>query len=671
MADESYDFCGWATKANVKCTDGLTIMHDAFAGNDGGRVPMVWNHKHDSPFNVLGHADLENRGDGVYAYCTFNDTEQGQNAKMLVQHGDVNALSIYANGLKKAGKNVRHGVIREVSLVLAGANPKALIQTVLAHSDDNDDFDDDEMILSLSPKGCELYLSHEDKNDDDDDDEEESKKKKSEKDDEENDDLAETPDVDDEEEDKDEEDSESDNEEDEEEKDDVKHSDEPEGKDDKAMATNKTKSADDRTVQDVVDSMTDEQKNVMYFLIGEARKIKDDDEDEDEGGNSDMKHNSFDQDQVYGEDYISQADMDEIFKNARRCGSLKDAFNDFAGENATLAHSIDTTGMDTATGTQTYGFNDASMLFPDFKSITATPEWISKNTDWVVKVLNGVHRTPFSRIKSVFADITEDEARAKGYIKGNQKVDEVFSTLKRVTGPQTIYKKQKLDKDDIDDITSFDVVAWIRGEMRIKLNEELARAILIGDGRSAVHPDKIKEDCIRPIAKDVPLFNTQVRVEAKINDPDDVVAKNVINATIKGRRFYKGSGSPTLYTTEEWLTNMLLIEDGIGHKLYKTEQELATALRVKEIVTIEQMEGYTIPVNNVDKPLIGIIVNLTDYNVGADKGGAISMFDDFDIDFNQYKYLIETRCSGALIKPFSALTLYLDRATGNSGNSNP
>lgn len=627
MADESYDFSGWATKANVKCTDGLTIMNNAFEANDGTRVPLVWNHKHDSPFDVLGHADLKNRGDGVYAYCKFNDTEQGQNARLLVQHGDVNAMSIFANGLKKdASKtNVMHGVIREVSLVLAGANPKALIQTVLSHSMDG--YDEDELVLAISPGACELTLEHTD-----------AKK--------EEDTHDETPD------------SDTIEHADENESEPVKEPGDNNGKEDTDMADTKK----EKTVKDVFEAMTDEQKNVVYFMIGEALKGKggNDAENDDEGG-KDMKHNFFDGENET--EVLSQADFDQVFNDAKRLGSFKEALAANFGEDGVIAHSIDTTGMTTATGTQTYGFNDPSMLFPEFRAMSNTPEWISRNMDWVTKVLGGVHRTPFSRIKSVFANITEDEARARGYIKGTQKINEVFTTLKRTTDPQTIYKYQTLDRDDILDITDFDVVAWIRGEMRVMLNEELARAILIGDGRNANDPYKILENHIRPIATDVPLFNTQIRIKVAANADDDAVAKAIIKGAIKGRKNYKGSGNPVLYTSEDWLTDMLLLEDGIGHKLYKTESELATALRVKDIVTVEPMEGHNIEIGASEYPLIGVIVNLDDYNVGADKGGNVTNFEDFDIKFNQNQYLIETRASGALTKPFSALTLYLDRAT--------
>jgi HK97 family phage prohead protease len=614
-------------------------MHNAFLENDGSVVPLVWNHKHDSPYNVLGHAQLENRDEGVYAYCKFNDTDQGQNAKLLVQHGDVQALSIYANGLKQDGaKNVKHGVIREVSLVLAGANPQALIQSVLSHSD-GDDIEEDELLITLSPDGAGLSMLHADEPVEEHKEEviEESKSE----------DTLEHKDGED--------------------------SGKTEEKEEKTMAESEnkaTKPDSEKTVKDVFDSMTKEQQNVCFFMIEEALKkagaAKDDDDDEE--GEEDMKQNAFDRTES-NEEYLSHADMAQIFADAKRCGSLREAIKDNLPEGAVLAHSIDTTGMETATGSQTYGFNDASMLFPDFRSVSKQPEWITRNMDWVNKVLAGVHRSPFSRIKSVFANITEDEARAKGYIKGKMKKEEVFTTLKRSTTPQTIYKKQKLDKDDIDDITDFDIVAWIRGEMRIMLNEEIARAILIGDGRSTMSDDKIGEDHVRPIANDVPLFNIKARIQASAQATDAEIAKAVIDGTVRARKNYKGSGNPTYFTSEYWLTEMLLLEDGIGHKLYKTEQELATALRVKEIVTVEPMEGHNIEISSVEYPLIGIVVNLDDYNVGADKGGSIQNFDDFDIDYNQYKYLIETRISGALIKPYSAITLYLDRAVaaGNGG----
>lgn len=589
---ENYDFSGWATRTNIRCSDGRTIMKDAFKDDDGQIRPLVWNHQHNDPHNVLGHAMLENRDDGVYAYCKFNDTEAGQNTKLLVEHGDVVALSICANDLKQQGGNVMHGAIREVSLVLAGANPKAFIDSVIRHGEACDD----EAII-YTGEGISLY-----------------------------------------------------------------HAD----------------TENEETIADVFETLSEKQKTVVYALIGrvlsdrEGREDSDNDEDETKGGDKTMKHNAF-----YGSDNgdsnsqvttLTHADMAKIFADAKRCGSLREAVQQNI-DDGVLAHSIPTTGMTVATGTQTYGFNDPSMLFPDYKAINGTPEWIGRNMDWVQKVIGGVHHTPFSRIKSVYANITEDEARARGYIKGKQKKEEVFTTLKRTTDPQTVYKKQKLDRDDIVDITDFDVVAWVRSEMRVMLNEEIARAVLIGDGRPSDSDDKIKPDNIRPIATDVPLFNTKVQVAVSATADAATEAKATINAAVRARKDYKGSGDPTFFTTEDVLTEMLLLEDGIGHKLYKTEAELATALRVKEIVTVEPMSGQKVD----DLPLIGVIVNMADYNVGADKGGEINMFDDFDIDYNQQVYLIETRISGALTKPFSALTLVLNKATtpaqDSSGNS--
>jgi len=586
MENFEYDFCGWVTRNDVQCTDGRIIRHNAFVENDGAIVPLVWNHQHDDPFNVLGKVLLHNADGGVYGYGKFNDTEQGRNGKMLVEHGDVSALSIYANQLRQKGSDVYHGNIREVSLVLAGANPKAYIETILSHSDS-----DDEEAVIFFDEGIELY--HADNN----------KKEESE--------VA-----------------------------------------DEAKKT-ETPDEDEETVQDVYDTLTDKQKKVVAYLVGAALEEGANDDDTDEKGeNTEMKHNVFDANDTEQNNYLSHADYDKIFAAAKKGGSLRDAVSEYL-DGRELMHSIDTTGMDTATGTQTYGFNDPDMLFPDYRTINNTPEWLKRDTDWVRAVLGNVHHTPFSRIKSVYANITEDEARAMGYIKGNEKKTEVFTTLKRSTDPQTIYKLQKMDRDDILDITDFDVVAWIKAEMRIMLDEEIARAILIGDGRQPDSNDKISESHIRPIATDVPLFNTKVNVETEVGATNAEKAKAAMDAIIRARKNYKGSGNPTLFTTEDWLTEWLLLEDGINHKLYKSTAEVATALRVRDIVTVEAMEGYEVD----SKPLIGVIVNLADYNVGADKGGAVSLFDDFDLDYNKYEYLIETRISGALVKPFSALTI--------------
>ena len=592
-----YDFSGYATRNDIRCSDGRTIRRGAFKDNDGRTVPLVWQHMHDDPGNVLGHALLENRDDGVYTYGIFNDTEAGRNAKELVAHGDVTSLSIYANKLKQKGGDVLHGQIREVSLVLAGANPGAYIDYIddaMAHSED---FEDGEAVIYTDAEDAEVELFHAD------------------------------------------------------------DASAGESKPDNNEKSEGDKMADkEKTVQDVFDELTEEQKNVVYALVGQAiedAKGGSDDEEDDE-----VKHNLFDGDEMNNENsYLSHADMQNIFADAKRCGSLKEAV-DAALDGGVLTHSIDTTGMDVAVGEQTYGFNDPSMLFPEARALSNTPEWLSRNMDWVQKVMGAVHHTPFSRIKSVYADITEDDARAKGYIKGNEKKEQVFTTLKRATDPQTIYKKQKMDRDDIVDITDFDVVAWIRAEMRVMLNEEIARAILIGDGRAADSDDKIQEAHVRPIVTDVPLFNIQHAVEVLSDASPAEVAEAIMDEAIRARKGYKGSGNPTFFTTEDVLTELLLLKDGIGHKLYKSEAEVATALRVKDIVTVEPMEGHQIAINNEDHDLIGVIVNLADYNVGADKGGAINMFDDFDIDYNQYKYLIETRISGALIKPFSAITLY-------------
>lgn len=612
MAVETYDFSGWATKHNIRCEDGRTIRNGAFKDDDGKKVPLVWNHQHNSPDNCIGHAILECRDEGVYARCKLNDTPNGKIAKQLVQHGDVEALSIYANKLTQSKqKDVVHGTIRELSLVLAGANPGALIDyPLLAHGSDNfEEIFDEAIIYNGETDSIELMHAAEESEDT------------------------------------------------------VEHAAKEEYKEDETVSEEKTvdakveetelmhaaseeESSSEETIGDVFNTLSEKQKKAVYAMIGMALEESKNENKEDDS----VKHNAFDNDQtVDTNEYLSQEEIAAVFQDAKRYGSLKDAV---------LAHSIDTTGMETATGNQQYGFNDASMLFPEYKNLNNPPEWIKRDTTWVSKVLGGVHHTPFSRIRSTYANITEDEARAKGYIKGNMKKEEVFTTLKRTTDPQTIYKKQKLDRDDILDITDFDVVSWIKAEMKVMLDEEKARAILIGDGRPSDVDDKIQENHIRPIAKDVPLFNIQCPVEYEAGATGAQKADAIIEAILRKRKEYKGSGTPTFYTTEDWLTEMLLLKDGIGHRLYKTEAELATALRVKEIVTVEVMEGYKI--DGID--VVGIIVNLSDYNVGADKGAAEEMFDDFDIDYNQYKYLIEGRMSGALIKPYSAMTVKIAQA---------
>lgn len=593
-----YDFCGWATKNDLKCADGKIIRAGAFKVNDGKKVPLVWNHQHGSIGSVLGHAILENKDEGVYAYCSFNNTQAGQEAKEAVKHGDVDSLSIWANNLTQLGSEVLHGVIREVSLVLAGANPGAFIESV-AHSMETIDDDDEEGIFYT---GESLILEHAIEKDDD---------------------PAERKKV--------------------------------------QMPTNNAQDGGKPTVGDVINTMSDDQKKAMAILVAEAVS-----QTKKESEEKEMKHNIFEDssDRVVTTPHLSHDDMKEVFKTAKRLGSLKEAVKEELQEGGVLAHALDVSGMEVATGTQQYGINDIDMLFPDYKSLNTPPEFISRNMDWVKKLMGQVHHTPFSRIKSVYANITEDEARARGYIKGKIKKEEFFTTMKRHTDPQTIYKKQKLDRDDILDITSFDVIAWIRAEMRMMLEEEAARAILIGDGRPSDSDDKIQEIHIRPVVTDSPIFNTIVKVSVPADADEDVVAKETVKAIIKSRKKYKGSGNPTFWTTTDVVTDMLLLEDGIGHPLYKTMAELSTKLRVTECVEVEPMSGQEITIDSKKYPLIGTIVNFTDYNVGADKGGEVSMFDDFDIDYNQYKYLIESRFSGALVKPFSAVTFILDRAEG-------
>ena len=604
----TYDFSGYVTKNDLKCSDGRTIRKNAFIENDGHTVPLVWQHQHDDPKNVLGHVLLENREDGVYGYGVFNKTDVGVHAKEMVKHGDVNAMSIYANKLKQSGGDVLHGTIREVSLVLAGANPGALIDfPIIAHS--GEEIEDQAIIYTDE-------LIHSDEGEI----EVESEKK-------------EEPEVV-EEEAKAEETSEE-----EENTEPIEHA---EG--DKEMADG------EKTVQDVFDELTEEQKNVVYFMIGQALEDAGVQTENVEG--EEMKHNVFDNEQE-NTAVLSHDDMQQIFRNAKNCGSLRDAVAAFCEDNEALMHSI----IDDDGNTVDYGIANMKYLFPEAKSLNTPPDFIKRKDDWVSVVMGGVHHTPFSRIKSVFADITMEDARAKGYIKGNRKEEEVFSVLKRTTTPTTIYKKQKLDRDDVVDITDFDVVRWLKGEMRMMLDEEIARAILIGDGRSAASDDKINELNIRPIYTDDSLFTIKARMEFPASASESEKAKAFIKKAVKARKDYKGSGNPVLFTTEDWLTDMLLLEDGIGHRLYKTEQELATAMRVSRIVTVPVMENKTRVDGGVTYGLMGIIVNLNDYNVGADKGGEVNMFDDFDIDYNAQKYLIETRCSGAMIKPYSAIVL--------------
>lgn len=612
MSVTGYDFCGWATKNDLKCADGRVIRHGAFTANDGKKVPLVWNHQHNAPDCVLGHAILENRDDGVFAYGFFNNTKQGQDAKEQVKHGDVEALSIWANNLQQAGSDVLHGVIREVSLVLSGANPGAFIESVAHSNEPMDDWEEEGIIYTDES----LIIEHSEPI--------EVNDKKSEE-------KA------------------------------IAHSEE--NKEESNVADSAKK---EETIEDIIDTMTDKQKEAMYMVVDMVKKGLDEDEDDEENDEEEdvemAHHNIFENEEgTPNNTFLSHSDMETIISNARRCGSLKEAFEDYT-DGAVLAHSIDTTGMETATGTQTYGFNDPDMLFPDYRAAKAQPDWISRNMDWVSVVMNGVHKIPYTRVKSLFADITEDEARARGYVKGDEKISEVFTTLKRTTDPQTIYKLQKMDRDDIIDITDFDVVAWIKAEMRVMLDEEIARAILIGDGRIGSDNYKIQEAHVRPIVNDVPLFNIKYAVNVPAGSSDFVVANQLLDDAILARERYKGSGNPIFFTTERVLSTLLLLKDDIGHRLFKSEAEVATALRVSRIVTVEVMQGHKVPVKvgnvDVDKDLIGLIVNLNDYSVGCDKGGQVSLFDDFDLNFNKYEYLIETRISGALTKPFSAITLY-------------
>lgn len=573
-----YDFSGYATKANMKCYDGLTIAPNAFKGDNGKKVPVVWNHNHSGPEYVLGHALLQNRKDGVYAYVKLNDTPSGQTALEAVRCGDIDAMSIFANGLQKAGQTVMHGVIRELSLVLAGCNPGALIDEIVAHGADNDGEGGEAFIYTDGGISLKHGLDPDDN---------------------------------------------------------------PLNEEDDDMAK-----AGGKTLEEVYNSMTPEQQKCCCALVGMAKDGLDeendpdeDDEDYDEDDydddedyedeEDDMKQNVFDNDPEQG---VLRHSMDEInaaIADGKSCGSMKDAF---------IAH----------------GIEDVEWLFPEDHLLDTPPRIIDRDQSWVSKVMSGVHHIPFSRVKSMAADLTEEDARAKGYIKGNFKKEQVFSLLKRSTTPTTVYKKQKMDRDDVADITGFDVIAWLKQEMRVKLNEELARAYLIGDGRLSSSDDKINEGNIRPIYNDDDLFTIKVQVETAAGDDTATKLDKMMTAVLKARKNYKGAGNPTFYTTEDILTDLRLMKDKIGHRLYKNDAEVAEALRVKEIVTVPQMENMK-GVNGGE--FVGLIVNLADYTVGADKGGAVNMFDDFDIDYNQQKYLIETRCSGAMTTPFGAMAI--------------
>ena len=608
---KTYDFSGYATKVGIKCSDGRTILQDAFAHCDGKKVPLVYQHLHNDPKNVLGHAVLENRPDGVYAYCSLNNTEAGKTAKALVQHGDISALSIYANSLVQKSSNVIHGVIREVSLVLSGANPEAYIDNLaFEHSDGSITTDESEAFI------CAGAIIH---------------------------DGIEIPEV-------------SDNQDSSEES--ISHADD------------KKDPEDQKTVGDVFDTLNEEQKTVVYTMIAHALETQDgEDEDEEKEdvkhsnikGDETMKRNIFDKDSAGAEVRgLSRADLRSIFNDARQSQStlknaflahgyesISDALADYEHQDEVLAHAA------------TYGIDNIGYLFPDARTTTNTPQFIKRDTEWVSKVFGAAKHVPFSRIKTVLADITADEARARGYIKGNEKADEVITLLKRTTDPQSVYKKQKLDRDDIIDITDFDVVVWLRMEMRMMLEEEIARAQLVGDGRLSSSDDKIKEDKIRPIATDDPIYTIEIQI------PVAATTAQMIDEIIKGRKQYKGTGTPAFYTTPDVNGDMLLLKDTTGRRLYNTEADLAAGIRAREIIEVPVMENKvvvltpaTVSETGLQKRLVGISVNMTDYSLGADKGGSISMFDDFDIDFNQFKYLIETRCSGALTMPHSAIAYW-------------
>ena len=564
---KAYDFSGYATKVGLKCSDGRTILQDAFQDNDGQTVPLVWQHMHNEPGNILGHAKLENRKDGVYAYCSLNNSANAQDAKEAVAHGDIKALSIYANSLVEKGKNVVHGAIREVSLVIAGANPEAYIDNLaFQHADGSVVEDEAEAIICAYDE-----IQHAAMNED------------------------------------------------------------STVKDKAPSHTTSKTDEDEETLADVFETLNEKQKTVVYAMIAQAL------EETKEGGETkhsnikgdyEMKKNVFDQTSQQEENVLSHDALKAILSDAQRCGSLKEAF---------LAHAD-------------YGIENIDYLFPDAKTATPTPAFIKRDTDWVKDVFGAAHHSPFARIKSTAADITADEARAKGYTKGGKKMEEVITLLKRVTSPTTVYKKQKLDRDDIIDITDMDVVAWLKLEMRMMLEEEIARAILVGDGRSSASDDKINESNIRPIYSDDDMYAVKVQISA------ESTTSQMIDQMIMARKDYKGSGNPVFFSTPDAIGNMLLLKDSTGRRLYNTITDLAAALRVSKIVEIPVMENVTrTATDGTTLELVGIAVNMNDYYVGADKGGAVNMFDDFDIDYNQYKYLIETRCSGALVLPYSAL----------------
>ena len=590
-----YDFGGYVTRNDLKCSDGRIIRRDAFKDNDGSVVPLVYQHNHDDIKSVLGHALLENRADGVYGYCSLNDSELGQHAKILVQHGDISSLSIFANRLVQNGSDVMHGIIREVSLVLAGANPGAHIDNLsFEHSDGSSEKILDEATiytgLPINTKASEIEHS----------------------------DTEET----------------------------IEHQDKEE-----EVAVSEEK--DEKTVQDVIDSMTDEQRDVMYYIIGEA--LEGEDDTDEEGNDESMKQSVFDntndETMVSSEELVHSIDMAKHSQS----GSLRDALIATVGDDVVLEHSI----------------TNVDYLFPEARLVTPTPEMIARPNAWVAKVMGAVKKSPFARIKSTAANITEDEARAKGYIKGKQKKEEVIKLLRRSTTPQTVYKLQKMDRDDIIDITDFDVVAWLKAEMRMMLEEEIARALLVSDGRDSTSDDKINEEHIRPIYQDNDVYTIHKTVTYKADTDTTDKSNTLIETALRARKDYKGSGNPVMYAPVDTINDLLLATDKLGRRLYNTMTELAAALRVSDIVEVPVMEGVERTTGEGGSAktyeLLALFVNLSDYTIGADKGGEVNMFDDFDLNFNKYEYLIETRCSGALTKPYSAIALEMEKTTTSGG----
>lgn len=620
-----YDFSGWATKNNIQCSDGRTIMKDAFKQNDGQKVPLVWNHQHNDPSEILGHALLENRADGVYAYCKFNDTESGQTAKALVKNGDIDKLSIYANKLKSQMNNVIHGCIREVSLVLAGANPGAYIESVMVHGEGAEA--EEEVVIYNDEQ-----IETSEESDDEPENDEKNQNGK------------------------------------------IEHSDDADAKnDEKEDKADMEDEKKEKTVQEVIDTMNEEQKQAMYAVVGQALEDQannngDDEENDEDGGEEKMKHNVFDNDN--NDEVLQHSEiMAEAIRDAKKYGSMRDSVLAHA-EEAGLTDAQTNRAINNITKWDGTG-NAIDLLFPEATELYREPRMIEKDNSWVAKVMNAAKHTPFSRVKTTFGRMNEETARAKGYIKGNKKANIALAVLNRVTTPTTVYIKNEIDRDDVIDITDFDVVAWQKREMRKQLDKELALAMLLGDGRDVSDANKINEQNIRPVISDDDMYTIKYTVtkgkdymqEGNSYSDNDSRTKGIIRAAIRSRKDYKGSGTPTFFTTEDIVTDMLLIEDQNGRRIYNSIQELATHLRCKEIVTIPEMEAEAY------KDIYGVIVNMNDYTAGADKGGSVNMFDDFDIDYNQMKYLIETRMSGALTVPYSAIVLKKEATTSTPGGT--